>query len=142
MGHYASECQNTKSDETKAKRRDEMSSAPVAVVRDNAKKRTDKDGNNFDTKRPLPFVCVQFGSVEVEALLDTGATANIISEEIFNQLDASNRQLMVLDCTLTDFSQQEIPVLARRKSTYLSTAKRPSFSVYSKGSGVSVSSRH
>ena len=129
MGHYASECQNPRSgDDTKSKRGDDKSSARVAVVRDNPKKGTDKDENDCDTKRP--FVSVQFGSVEVEALLDTGASANIISEEIFNQLDASNRQLMVPDRTLTDFSQQEIPILAQAKIDVSVNSRKAVIPVY------------
>ena len=75
----------------------------MAVVQDNAKEGTDKDGDNSDSKRPL--VCVQLGSVEVEALLDPSAAASIISKEMLNQLDASNCQQIL--------SRQEISVLTK-----------------------------
>ena len=65
MGHYASERQNPKSDDTTSKRRDEKCSARVAVVRDNAKKETEKTGI-FRTRNDLSFV---FNSVLLKSKL-------------------------------------------------------------------------
>ena len=60
--------------------------------------------------------------------MDTAASAKIISEEIFNQLDPSNRQLP--DRTLTDFSRQEILVLAQAKIDVSVNSKKAVIPVY------------